>query len=129
MSTVPGYRVAPDDLQDLDRKTRDGLRPLLAKLNDVLTRVVQRVNAPQDVVTEAVGFTTNALGSSYAELSNPLASGLTPKCVQVANFYRRDGRPVDNVYGFWWTPTETGIRVLFVGLDAATTYYFAVRVQ
>lgn len=127
MSTISAYRVTPEDLPDLDRKTRWGLRPLLDKLNTVLQPLVSAANTPSDVVTTLTSFTTTALGAAYVELSNPITS--RPRCVLVAELQRLDALPIDSVYGFWWTRTPTGIRGLFVGLNATTTYLYTLRVQ
>jgi hypothetical protein len=124
---VPAYQINRDDLPDLDPKAAAALRPLLENLNNVMRQLVVVANSSKDAVTALTGFTTSALGAAYVELSNPLSS--MPRCVVVAELQRRDGRPVDNVYGFWWTRTANGIRALFVGLDATTSYSYALRVQ
>lgn len=126
--TIPAYKVNPDDLGGLDQQTRSALRPLLEKLNNVMQLLVAAANTPADVTTDMTGFTTNSLGAAYVEISNPLPAN-APRCVLVAELQRLDTQPIDDVYGFWWTRTATGIRALFVGLAATTPYLYALRVQ
>jgi len=127
MSVVSPYRVTPMDLRGLDKATRDGLQPLVDALNIVIQQLVKKANAAGDVITPVTLFTTTDLGAAYVDILNPLTA--VPLCVQVASLNRTDGVPIDNLYGFWWTMTATGIRLLFVGLSAFTRYMFSVRVQ
>lgn len=126
-NVVVTYRTTMADLSGLDPKTRRALAPLVENLNVVLQQLVKQANAVTDIITEVSSFTADAYGAVYVDIANPLTR--QPRCVLVANVYRVDGLPIDGGYGFWWTPTTTGIRLLFVGLVAFTKYNFSVRVQ
>lgn len=126
--TVPTYRITAADLPDLDQKTREALNPLITRLNIVLQELVKAANAKVDVVTEVTTFTTNGIGTASIDIVNPLVT--LPKCVLLADLFRTDdGTPLAFSYGFSWTLTTSGIRLLFVELDASTRYNFSVRVE
>ncbi len=126
--TVSTFRLTPADLGDLDPKTRDGLAPLLNRLNIVLQELVKAANAVEDVVTDVTPFTTDGAGAALVDIVNPLS--VLPTCVLLASLSRQDGQPVDTGSDLSsWELTVSGIRLLFVGLVASTTYNFAVRVQ
>lgn len=126
---VSSYRLTPADLSRLDPKTRSALMPLIDSLNIVLQQLVKAANSTADVITPLALFTTNDVGAAYVDLLNPLPTNAPPRCVLVANIFRTDSYPVDGGYGFWWTLTESGIRLLFVGLVASTRYKASVRIQ
>ncbi|HXJ63949.1 MAG TPA: hypothetical protein VNN79_09355 [Actinomycetota bacterium] len=123
---VTSYRLTPSDLSGLDSKTRAALLPLIESLNVVIQQLVKRVNAATHIITPVTSFTTSNLGAVYVDILNPLTT--VPRGVIVSNIYRNDGVPIDGGYGFWWTMTTSGIRLLFVGLVALTRYNFSVDV-
>lgn len=89
MTVVSPYRVTPDDLEELDGKTRNGLNPLLDALN---ITVQQLVNVSQATSEDYVDVTL-AVGATVADsfplvFRHPLEN--QPRGVFLANIRPRD---------------------------------------
>lgn len=121
---VSPYRVTPEDLVDLDSKTRNALVPLLEALNVTLPQLVQAVALAGNTQTMSGTFAAEAGGSAYVDV--------TPKQVVrpysvVLDFIRRtDSQPMATAHAFSWLPTPAGVRLLFIGLDPGRGYSFGV---
>lgn len=66
MIQVAPFRVTPEDLADLDAKTRDGIQPLLDALNVTLQQLTQAADqAPQDQLVPATLVTDATVADSF----------------------------------------------------------------
>lgn len=128
MSAISPYRVTPDDLPDLDGKTRDALAPLLDSLNITLAQLVQALAAQPSETPLSSTFTSGASGTAYVDLRPTFPR--TPRSLVVDQLRLSDDTPVLTVWSFTWTVTQSGIvRALFVGLAAEAKYNLAVTIK
>lgn len=127
MNAISPFRFTVDDLPDLDKKTREGLQPLLDQLNVF----VQQVNAmalalPETAIVSGT-FSTDAAGSVYVPINPALATRAVS--VTLGDLRPANGTEITSPYAFSWQYVGAGVRLLFVGLAVLTKYSFTVSVQ
>lgn len=119
------FRITPEDLPDLDSKTRNGLAPLLDALNvsvQQLFAAAQAVPAEQSFKTS---FTSDAGGLATVSFSPQLPQAVSK--AQLDWFQRSDRAPITTVYSFSMNRTDSGLsQLLFAGLSASTKYDLSV---
>lgn len=128
MSVTP-YHLTPEDLFELDTKTREALTPLLNALNVTIPQLVAAQDAAPRFKELSSTFTSGATGSAYVDL-NP-APLRKVRSLVVDQIRRSDG---EDMASGWsppsWTMTASGVvRALFVGLENNTAYYLAVTLK
>lgn len=122
LPSLPSFRAeafpgAPEWLARLLALINTALRPLHLALSRL----------PELAIIEDRTFTTEASGSVFVDLKNPLSS--KPRCVQLGKLAAVDATAISAPFTFTWSMTGTQIRVLFTGLGASTKYLFSVTVQ
>jgi hypothetical protein len=125
---ITPFKVTPDDLPDLDKKTRDGLAPLLDALNVSIQQLVnaQGLRASEQVVKS--NFNSDSGGSAYVDIKPTLPQPVTS--VSLGWFQRDDRQPMTSVYSFSTTALDSGlVRLYFVGLDVSSKYNFTVTLK
>lgn len=131
MPVVSPYRVTPDDLGDLDRKTRDGLSPLLDALNVTVQQLVQ---VSQGVVEQYVDLTLVTQGTVADSFPLVFKHALpTVRAVLLANIRPKDPDHVLTtpfvLQG--WTLTDGGLVSIpsITGLLASNSYSLTFLVK
>ncbi len=128
MNSVAPFRVTPEDLPDLDKKTRNGLQPLLDSLNVTLNQLVPAINSTAAEPKNAAGSCiTDENGSVYI-MARPTTS-YPPKAVYLDQLALPNGGDISTVFGFTWQLTQNYVRVLLVGLLPSTTYRYTLSMK
>lgn len=82
MSLVPDYKITAEDLDGLDKKTKDGLDPLVSALNYTIPLLVSTVNSTPIIDWVSFTFTTGTIAAA----SFPLAFSSIVKNVKGVSF-------------------------------------------
>lgn len=91
------------------------------QLDEVLASI------PRPMQAEGVLFTTDAAGSAYVDVKNPLPD--KPSGVAVDKLNAADNSAISSVYSFTWQNIRGAVRLLFVGLAASTSYRLTVSLK
>lgn len=125
MNQISPFRLTPDDLEGLDKKTRDGLGPLLDALNVFCQQVTQFSAGVTAPISTTGTFSTDAGGSAYVVIKSQTTT--QPVSVVVDQVRLVDSTDdLGAVYSFSWQLIGANIRGLFQGLAASTKYAFTV---
>ena len=128
MSVISPFRLTPDDLPGLDKKTREGLQPLLDALHITIQQLVQEAAAAPTTKELSSTFQSSATGTAFVDF-NP-APLTRVRSLVVDQIRRSDSAPMTTAYAMTWEPQASGVmRALFVGLDANANYYLAVTLS
>lgn len=89
-ATISPFKLTPDDMAELDRKTAAGLQPLLDALNVTMQQLVQAVNAlpGEQFVTVALQTDTTLADSFPITFKHGLST--RPRGVWLANCQPKD---------------------------------------
>lgn len=127
MSQVAPFRLTPEDLPDLDKKTREGLVPLLEALNSTLQQLVATANGTAQSKTITSTFTSGPLGTAYVDIApSPIAK---PFSAELNQIYRTDLEPMTTPFSLSWQMTATVARLLFAGLANNTEHRVTVTLR
>lgn len=117
MTPVGPLRVTPEDLPDLDKKTRNGLAPLLEAINVFAQQVVAATGATPDAVVPVTLVTGGAVADSFpllfrSPIKRPTYVGMTctprnPDHVLTTPFVAQGFSLTNN--GFISIPSITGL--------------------
>jgi hypothetical protein len=124
---VSPFRLTQDDLSGLDRKTRDGLQPLLDALNITLAQLVQAAN-----LTAPVGATAGTVVSDASGAASLIVKPTVPQkpsSVSLAQLRLADGGDIADVFSMSWLAIGANVRIVFQGLQPATKYAFVLSIQ
>lgn len=126
VSTISPFRFTPDDFDTLDKKTRDGLLPLLDALNTFAQQVVAFSQGVAPVGQTFGTFSTD--GAGEAELTVKPLTVNRPTAVYLDALQPRDGS-ISAPYSFAWQFVGAGVSASFTGLDPNTKYTFALSMK
>lgn len=90
MNDVSPFKLTPDDLDGIDRKTRDGLGPLLDALNVTMQQLVQAVNSAQSSRFVPVVLVTDAVVDDSFPIVFKHGLASRPSDVSLANILPKD---------------------------------------
>lgn len=111
MNSISPFHATPDDLGDLDKKTAQGLQPLLDQLNVVMRQLGQAVNAVPDeaYVPVSIDVGTSVPDSFPITFKHGLSS--TPRAVLLANVQPKDVNHslLDPFVMQGWSLTDAGL--------------------
>lgn len=125
---VSPFRVTPEDLAGLDRKTQVALQPLLEALNVTLGQLVQAAAGLQAFDVFVLKFTSSGAGTAYVDLT-PRTVTSRPYSVVVDQIRRSDETQMTSPWSMSWSFISTGVRCLFTGLDASAQYALTVTLK
>lgn len=131
MTVVSPYRLTPEDLPDLDSKTRNGLAPLTDALNVTLPQLVAAAGA----VTTAYADVTLVTGAVVADsfplrFRNPLS--YTPRWVAMSLRPKDPDHVLTTPFAMQgWSLTDNNlISVPFItGLTVDQTFFLTFEVR
>lgn len=127
MMIVP-YRITPEDLVDLDAKTRDALIPLIDAINRTLSSLVAQAQSVRREKELESTFETGTAGTAYVDFNpSPIRDA---RSLTVDQIRRSDSVDMTLAYGMSWYPLASGaIRALFTGLDPSVSYFVRVTLK
>lgn len=120
---IPSYRITKEDLKDLDKKTYDGLEPLIEALNNTLGQIVALLNSAPTTDIRQVTFTTKTgLIDSFPLVFNTTVT--KPRAVLIGQVIAPSGTDVSVGISPIWNQLANGnISVsLISGLVPETRY-------
>lgn len=123
---VSPFRLSPDDLPDLDNRTRNGLLPLLDALNITLQQLVQQAQVIPDSDTRSFPFTTDATGMATIDITPRIST--RAMSVVVNQLFLEDETPITFPYSMTWIHITAGVQLLIVGLGVSTKYQLRVTI-
>lgn len=131
-NNVTTYRLTQDDLDDLDKKTKDGLEPLISALNLTLGQLVPVVNNEPDTEQRTITFQTQGTITDTFPLL--IKTGITnPSSVIIGNFTAADRShdyTVPSVVNGFYLTSSGSIAIRYIsGLSANSSYTVTLNIS
>ena len=124
---ISPYRIVAEDLEGLDKKTREGLAPLLDALNQTIQQLVASSQSSPASQTVSTLFNTDGTGNAYVDVTPKLAT--KAYSAEVNQMRRQDSTPITSVWSWSWDWASENVRLLFIGLDMSAQYSLTVTLR